>query len=158
MFTSNLPYQAPELCLGEPANCPVDLWAYGCVLEELAHRRTSFHGQYDYDVIVNIFKRFGTPSPPHSLLSSPWCIQRDNISVFKGVELLSYAPSEIIQGEADAVPLAVAAVSRPVHFRALLRGLLQLAPDERMTYENVMYSLFCDQAGAHRVRGCRSPR
>ena len=47
--------------MGDAANFPVALWADGCMLEELAHRRMSFLGQYDYGVVVNILKRLGTP-------------------------------------------------------------------------------------------------
>ncbi len=35
-------YKAPELCVGGLFNFPVDLWAYGCVLESPTHRRQSF--------------------------------------------------------------------------------------------------------------------
>ena len=64
---SAAPYRAPEACLGDSANFPTDVWAYGCVLEELAHRRISFPGKSDLMVINNILKRFGTPMPPHPL-------------------------------------------------------------------------------------------
>ena len=40
------PYRAPEVCLGDSANYPVDLWAYGCILEELAHKNISFRGHF----------------------------------------------------------------------------------------------------------------
>ena len=59
--TWSLPYRAPEMWLCESANFPVDLWAYGCMLEELARRRVSFPGQSDYDVAINIVKRLGAP-------------------------------------------------------------------------------------------------
>ncbi len=58
--------RAPELCLGESANYPVDLWAHGCLLEEYAHRRSSFPDKADYYVLINILKRLGTHKPPHA--------------------------------------------------------------------------------------------
>ena len=56
----------------------------------------------------------------------------------EGVGSLTYEPDAMLQGEFDAVPLFVAAVSAPGSFRALTRGLLQLAPDERMTGDAAM--------------------
>jgi hypothetical protein len=135
---SNLTYRAPELCLGDPASYPGDLWAYGCLLEELAHRRSSFQGQSDADVVHNILKRLGTPMPPHAF-TSRWQAHVQNVPSPEGVRYLTYyEPDAILQAEFDAVPLFVAAVSAPCNFRALKRGLLQLAPDERMTGDAAM--------------------
>ena len=53
--------------MGDYTNYPVDMWAYGCMLEELAHLRLSFPGNSVYEVIDNIFQRFGTPEQPHAL-------------------------------------------------------------------------------------------
>ena len=64
---NSLPYRAPEVCLGASTNYPVDMWAYGCLLEEFAHLRISFPGKSVCHVIDNLFQRFGTPTPPHAL-------------------------------------------------------------------------------------------
>ena len=53
-------------------------------------------------------------------------------------------PDAILQREFDAVPLSVAAVSAPGSFRALVRGLLQLAPDERITGDAAMRHPFVE--------------
>ena len=58
------PYRAPEVCLGDSANYLVDLWAYGCTLEELAHKDIGFRGRLEFCVIERILRRFGTPSKP----------------------------------------------------------------------------------------------
>ncbi len=60
--------------LGDSANFPVDLGAYGYMLVEHAHWRMSFPGTSEDDVIVIILKMRGTPMPPHpfkSLWRSP---------------------------------------------------------------------------------------
>ena len=64
--------RAPEALWGDYTNYPVDMWACGCLLEELAHVRVSFRGKSLYHVIDNIYKRFGTPTPPHPL-TKLWC-------------------------------------------------------------------------------------
>ena len=107
------------------------------MLEELAYRRSSFHGQSDADVIDNILKRLGTPMPPHAF-TRRWRAHVQNAPSPEGVGCLTYEPDAILQREFDAVPLFVAAVSAPGSFRALVRGLLQLAPDERMTGDAAM--------------------
>ena len=53
-----------------------------------------------------------------------------------------FKPSQLLESTFDAVPVGVAAVSKPANFRALVRGLLQLAPDERMTGRAAMDHLF----------------
>ena len=106
-------YRAPELCLGEPANFPVDLWAYGCILEELAHRRLSFNGESDYHVLDNMLKRFGTPDSPHPLIT-PWRTRPTRCrSLTDTHDLPIYKPNIAFQETFNAVPLVVAAVSSP---------------------------------------------
>ena len=46
-------YKAPELCRGGLFDFPVDVWSYGCVLDELAHQRITFRGESDSAVLAN---------------------------------------------------------------------------------------------------------
>ena len=128
-----VPDRAPEVCLGDSANYPVDPWAYGCILEELAHKKISCSGHLDFYVIEGIFRRFGTPDKPHPLRTL-WDTHTNRSPVFGGIAVSNVLiPNAQTQSKADAVPLVVAGVSSPDRFRALVHGLLQLAPDDRMT-------------------------
>ena len=70
--------------------------------------------------------------------TSRWQAHVQSVPSGGGVGCLACEPDAILQGEFDAVPLLVAAVSAPGNFRARKRGLLQLAPDERMTGDAAM--------------------
>ena len=59
------------------------------------------------------------------------------------------------QTDIDAVPLVVAQLSAAENVRALMRGLLQLAPADRMTCDAAMDHIFCERDGADRIRGRR---
>ena len=69
--------------MGGLCDFPVDLWACGCALEELAHRRIVFRGESNRAVLVNIFKRLGTPKPPHVLTALPLLYDADILPPFK---------------------------------------------------------------------------
>ena len=127
-------YKAPELCLGGVLSFPVRLWACGCVLEELAHRRIIFRGESIRAVLFNIFIRLGAPQPPRVLTRLHLFYDADMLPPFK--------PVKILRSTFDAALVGAAAASRPASFRALVRGLLQLAPDERMTRRSSMGHLF----------------
>ena len=95
--TWSLPYRAPELCLGEFSNYPVDVWAHGCMLEEVAHRRRGFHGKSDYDVRIHILKRCGTPKPPHAL-ATRWRAHANITPSRNGVGCPTYEPVKLFKG------------------------------------------------------------
>ena len=63
-------YKAPELRLGGLFDVPVDLWAYGCVLDELAHQRNTFRGESDSAVFANVLNNVGTLTPPRAPLTT----------------------------------------------------------------------------------------
>ncbi|CAM9255467.1 unnamed protein product, partial [Lampetra fluviatilis] len=56
-------YRAPEVLLGSPRySTPVDVWAIGTVMAELATRKPLFHGDSEIDQLFRIFRVLGTPS------------------------------------------------------------------------------------------------
>ena len=56
-------YRAPELLLGERAySTPVDVWAAGCVLAEMATCRPLFAGDSELGQLLAIFRLLGTPT------------------------------------------------------------------------------------------------
>lgn len=58
-------YRAPELLLGARLySTPVDVWALGCVLGEMAAGRTLFPGDSEIDQLFRVFRALGTPGTP----------------------------------------------------------------------------------------------
>ena len=56
-------YRAPELLLGERAySTPVDVWAAGCMLAEMATCRPLFAGDSELGQLLAIFRLLGTPT------------------------------------------------------------------------------------------------
>ncbi len=56
-------YRAPEILLGQPDySFPVDIWATGCVLAEMALGSPLFPGDAEIDQLFKMFQALGTPS------------------------------------------------------------------------------------------------
>lgn len=66
--SGTLPYMAPEILRGEPADARSDLWALGVVLYELASGRLPFEGGTGFEIssaiLREIPKQLGPPVPP----------------------------------------------------------------------------------------------
>jgi serine/threonine protein kinase/photosystem II stability/assembly factor-like uncharacterized protein len=66
--SGTLPYMAPEILRGEPADSRSDLWALGVVLYELASGRLPFEGRTGFEISSGIMreipKTLGPPVPP----------------------------------------------------------------------------------------------
>ena len=66
--SGTLPYMAPEILRGEPADARSDLWALGVVLYELACGRLPFEGGTGFEIssaiLREIPKPLGPPVPP----------------------------------------------------------------------------------------------
>jgi len=60
-----LPYMAPEVLRGEPADARTDLWAFGIVLYEMATGALPFNGQTHYELSSAILREPPTPLPQH---------------------------------------------------------------------------------------------
>jgi len=56
-------YRAPEVLLGcQRYSTPVDIWAVGAIMSEMATLRALFNGDSEIDQIYRIFRILGTPS------------------------------------------------------------------------------------------------
>jgi serine/threonine protein kinase len=47
-------YRSPEVILGHPYTCAIDMWSLGCVLVELFTGEPLFPGNTEHDQMVNI--------------------------------------------------------------------------------------------------------
>jgi len=55
-------YRAPELLLGiNEYSTPVDIWSVGCIFAELILKRPLFKGDCEFEQIMKIFGKLGTP-------------------------------------------------------------------------------------------------
>ena len=55
-------YRCPEIVMGLPYDCAVDMWSFGCVLCELATGRPIFPAQDENELLEFIRSRIGMPS------------------------------------------------------------------------------------------------
>ena len=113
------------------------MWAFGCVLEELAYGRVSFHQVESHRVADAMFARLGTPMPPHAL--AQLCPYKSSVEQNE-----KHRHSDTLHAFYDKVPAIVTILSKPKTLRSLVCGLLQLAPDERMTSQTAIARFFFD--------------
>ena len=62
--SGTLPYMAPEIFRGEPADYRSDLWGLGVVLYELASGRLPFEGRTGFEISSAILRELPTPLGP----------------------------------------------------------------------------------------------
>ena len=56
-------YRAPEVLLGTAQyGLEIDMWALGCVSVEVLARKIAFPGTCEFDMLIRIFRVFGSPS------------------------------------------------------------------------------------------------
>ncbi|KJH47368.1 kinase domain protein [Dictyocaulus viviparus] len=56
-------YRSPEILLGSPRyGAAIDVWAVGCILAEIAVKKSLFKGDSEIDQLFQIFKLLGTPT------------------------------------------------------------------------------------------------
>ena len=55
-------YRAPEIMLGIPYTCAIDMWSFGCIMAELCVGYPIFPGDSENDQMSRIFEVVGIPS------------------------------------------------------------------------------------------------
>lgn len=61
-------YRCPEIVMGLPYDCAVDMWSFGCILCELATGRPIFPAHDENELLEHIKIRVGMP--PLSMIQS----------------------------------------------------------------------------------------
>jgi dual specificity tyrosine-phosphorylation-regulated kinase 2/3/4 len=55
-------YRAPEIMLGIPYDCGIDMWSFGCIMAELYMGYPIFPGDSEQDQMSRIMEMVGVPS------------------------------------------------------------------------------------------------
>jgi len=63
MYVQSRFYRSPEVLLGLPYSCKIDMWSFGCILFELYTGRPLFTGKDGDDQLKKICTILGQPSP-----------------------------------------------------------------------------------------------
>ena len=56
-------YRAPEIMLGVPYDCAIDMWSFGCICAELFIGYPIFPGESEQDQMCRIIEMIGLPLP-----------------------------------------------------------------------------------------------
>ena len=127
---TSLRYRAPEVCLGDwEYGAGVDMWSYGCVLGELVNQEPLLRGETEYDMLLAIFRRFGTPGPDSELARLP--LFRQTFPVF--TQPLS--PGDVWPGRLHD--------HGDTDLLDLLGQLLLVGPSRRWSAEAALASPYC---------------
>jgi dual specificity tyrosine-phosphorylation-regulated kinase 2/3/4 len=55
-------YRAPEIMLGIPYDCAIDMWSFGCIVAELYVGYPIFPGESENDQMCRIIEMIGVPT------------------------------------------------------------------------------------------------
>ncbi len=116
-------YRAPELCAQYVnSSFPVDIWALGCILGELLGRRILFTGNSYITQLQQIFYILGFPS---------------DLSDLKGTEsFVAYSVKH--WSSYRGIPLSQLFPNASPQILDLLRGMLHVNPDKRLTVDQAL--------------------
>jgi dual specificity tyrosine-phosphorylation-regulated kinase 2/3/4 len=64
-------YRAPEIILGIPYTCAIDMWSFGCILYELCTGSPLFPGESEADQLSLIMEAKGLPSKEYIQVREP---------------------------------------------------------------------------------------
>ena len=105
--SGTLPYMAPEILRGEPADYRGDLWALGVVLYEMASGRLPFAGRTGFEVSTAIMREIpgalGPPVPPGLWAVIQRCLAKEPIQRYQRASEVQ-AALEALQSAAIAAP------------------------------------------------------
>ena len=138
-------YRAPELILDRELYGPaIDIWAYGCILAELAISCPLFIGEDNVSQLVEIIRVLGsiTKADTDSMAANP----SNQLSSF-------YFPQRKRQPWSRTLTLMLSTgkkvpASLGSTYESLLDGLLQWRPSSRLTSQQILMHTFFDELKA----------
>lgn len=133
-------YRAPEVILGLPYGCSIDMWSLGCIIAELVNGRPIFEGDSEADQLLAITEVLGLP-PKAMLENSP-----KTYKFFKTFSepIISPNKSGVVRRPEYS---NLASEIRTSEFLLLdfLRKCLQWDPAERLTVEEAQRHPWLDE-------------
>mmetsp|Transcript_16047 Transcript_16047/g.34691 ORF Transcript_16047/g.34691 Transcript_16047/m.34691 type:complete len:332 (-) Transcript_16047:47-1042(-) len=134
-------YRCPEILLGADIyGAAVDIWSAGCIIAEMATSRAIFPGDSEIGTLFLIFRMLGTPNEARWPGVRGYHHFRDTFPKWEPTDFQS-----IMDVRPDLEP----------HGRGLLRGLLAMNPQVRLTArqaKNHQCFAFFHQQQAHRAQ------
>lgn len=142
-YVSTRWYRSPEILLRMGYySLPIDIWAFGCVICEIANFRPLFPGEDELDQISRILKTLGSPTPKNRVSVSP-----NNINAIGGSWELSkflFAKQGISFKYSCGIPVNHI-VSDP-NLQDILGKCLLWDPNKRATAEELSQSKYFENS------------
>lgn len=105
--SGTLPYMAPEILRGEPADARGDLWALGVMLYELASGRLPFEGRTGFEISSAIMREIprplGPPVPPGLWAIIQRCLAKDPMQRYQRASEVQAALEAVQSGTMTTV-------------------------------------------------------
>jgi len=119
--SGTLPYMAPEILRGDPADPRSDLWALGVILYELASGRLPFEGRTGFEISSAIMRELpqplGPPVPPGLWAVIQRCLAKEPMQRYQRAGEVQAALEAVQSG--DIVTPAVEQTANPARIATL---------------------------------------
>ena len=120
-------YRAPEIILGTPYSCAIDMWSFGCIMAELSSGQALFPGSSELEQMDRFVEVLGLP-PKNILDHAPRKKKFFEEEVFKGKR---------IPGGKNLDELTC---GQDKSFSELVRRCLEWDPEKRITPSEALLS------------------
>ena len=132
-------YRAPEIILGIPYTCAIDMWSFGCILAELSSGVALFPGSSEIEQMDRFVEILG--EPPEELLNiSPRKKKFYDDDIFRGKRKPNSKKLEVMVGTEDK------------DFIELIRQCLEWDPEERIRPAKALLSKWIVESLPEEIR------